>query len=217
MFVVAAAYGGWKVYQVRQFQAESQHVEYNLPPLENFELEATGGAPFRSADMRGEVWVTNFFFSTCPGTCTRLSANIRQLALDEELKDVQFLSISVDPVTDTLPVLEKYAERHDATPDKWRFARGEMDYLKRVGQDLLKLPVIYKDHNDYAAVIDRTGKIRGHYNALSSRECDRLRQKLIELLAEPAPTQEPAGSGENAAPEIEDRAEQESTTEDQAA
>ena len=82
-----------------------------------------------------------------------------------------------------------------------------MDYLKRVGQDILKLPVLYKDHNDFVAVIDRQGKIRGHYNALSTREGEKLRLKLLEVLAEPAPDaeEEPqAPATEESAPDPEE-------------
>ena len=198
MLMLAAAYGGWKVYQVRSFQMSSGVTEAKLPPLEEFELTESSGKLFRSADMRGKVWATTFFFSTCPGTCSKLNANIKRMSSLEELRDVTWLSISVDPVTDTLPVLKAYAENMNADPERWLFARGEMDYLKRVGQHLLKLPVLYKDHNDYAAVIDKNGVIRGHYNALSTRECEKMRVKMLELLKEPwqAPQAEAAADGD---------------------
>ena len=61
--------------------------------------------------MLGKVWVTTFFFATCPGNCERLNSSIRHLNSLEELKDVTWLSITVDPNTDTLPELQKYADR----------------------------------------------------------------------------------------------------------
>ena len=186
-FLLATCYGGWKWVQVRQHQMTYSAEEPDLPPLEGFELTQSTGETFCSEDMRGKVWATTFFFSTCPGTCSKLNANIKRMTSLEDIADVTWVSISVDPVTDTLPVLEAYSENFGADPQQWRFVRGEMDYLRRVGQDILKLPVLYKDHNDYAAVIDKHGKIRGHYNALSSRECDKMHQKLLELLAEPGP------------------------------
>lgn len=189
-FLVAALYGGWKWYQVRDHQMSYGVSEPKLPPLEDFELTRSDGETFRSADMKGKVWVASFFFSTCPGTCSRLNANIKQFTTRDELTDVTWVSMSVDPVTDTLPVLEAYAENLGADPARWYFVRGEMDYMKRIGQDYLKLPVLYKDHNEVVAVIDRQGEIRGYYNALSTREGEKLRLKLLEVLAEPTPEPE---------------------------
>ena len=76
MVLLGASYGGWKWWQVQQFQASREvgGVEFEGPPLEEFELTERSGQPFRSRDMRGKVWVTTFFFATCPGTCPRLNA-----------------------------------------------------------------------------------------------------------------------------------------------
>ena len=47
------------------------------PPLTEFELTERSGKPFRSADMKGKVWVATYFFTTCPGSCIRLNQNIK--------------------------------------------------------------------------------------------------------------------------------------------
>ncbi len=70
--VFAMAYGGWKWWQVSQFDlARGQAIQSNAvgPPLTEFELTERSGKPFRSADMRGKVWVASYFFSSCAGTC----------------------------------------------------------------------------------------------------------------------------------------------------
>lgn len=192
-FLLATAYGGYKYYQVQQFQQEkSTAVAERLPPIEEFELATSDGGTFRSKEMLGKVWVTTFFFSTCPGSCTRLNANIKYMNSLENIQDVTWLSISVDPVTDTLPVLAAYAQRLNADPEQWKFARGELDYVKRIGNDFFKLPVVYKDHSDVAAVVDKSGRIAGLYNAVSTSDSKRMEKKLVELLAEPwTPEPEP--------------------------
>jgi protein SCO1/2 len=68
--LLAGLYGGFKWYQFER--TPTVHVEtseINLPPLDEFELTKSDGAPFRSTDMKGKVWIASFFFSTCPGTC----------------------------------------------------------------------------------------------------------------------------------------------------
>ncbi len=192
MVLVAASYGGWKWYQLQQFEASREvgGIAFNGPPLEEFELTERSGKPFRSADMRGKVWVTTFFFATCPGQCPRLNANIKQLHDLPELKDVTWVSITVDPDNDTLEVLNDYADRYQADPERWLFCRGEFDYIKRVGEEIMHMEVTWRGHKDYAIVIDRTGKVRGMFDATSISQSKKLLLLLLDCLAEKAPTTE---------------------------
>jgi len=186
MVLLTASYGGWKWYQVQQFEQgrEVGGVAYSGPPLDHFELTERSGEPFRSEDMKGRVWVTTLFFSTCPGSCPRLNSNIKYLNSLEELEEVTWVSITVDPDTDTLPVLQKYADSYNADPERWLFCRGELDYVKRIGEGVLQMPVSWRGHTDYAVVFDKTGKVRGMYNATSTRETKKLQLLLLECLAE---------------------------------
>jgi cytochrome oxidase Cu insertion factor (SCO1/SenC/PrrC family) len=177
---LAALYGGFKWYQVEQWRTQgSAVVANNLPPLTDFELTERSGKPFRSADMKGKVWVASFFFATCPGSCTRLNSNIKQLTTLEEISDVTWVSITVDPENDSLNVLREYADRFGADPQRWLFCRGEFGYVKRLADDVLKVGgVTYKGHNDYAVIVDQTGRVAGMFNATSTNES----QKGVELM-----------------------------------
>jgi cytochrome oxidase Cu insertion factor (SCO1/SenC/PrrC family) len=192
MVLLGGSYGGWKWYQVQQFQTarEVGGIHFDGPPLEEFELTERSGGLFRSADMRGKVWVTTFFFASCPGQCPRLNANIKRLHEMSELEDVTWVSITVDPDNDTLEVLRDYADRYHADPERWLFCRGEFDYIKRVGEDIMKMEVSWRGHKDYAIVIDRAGKVRGMYDATSISQSQKLRLLLMECLAEEPPTTE---------------------------
>lgn len=185
-----ASYGGFKWYQVAKFERERNAggiVLDDAPPLESFELTERSGKPFRSAEMLGKVWVATFFYSTCPGSCTRLNANIQDLTKIPSLHDVTWVSITVDPENDTLPVLRDYADRYGADPDHWLFCRGDLAYVRRVGRDIFRVDdVYYKGHKDYAIVVDRQGKVRGMFDATRTSQCLLLKQLLEECLAEPA-------------------------------
>ena len=191
LVLVGAGYGGWKWWQVEQFRArggtQGGGIQMDGPPLEAFELAECGGQLFRSRDLLGKVWVTTFFFTTCPGSCPRLNANIRYLNSLEELHDVVWVSITVDPDIDTLPVLAKYARDMKADPQRWLFCRGDLDYVKRVGHDIMKLQLGWQGHQDYAVVIDRQGEVRGMFDATSRSQSQRLRTLLLKCLAEPGP------------------------------
>jgi protein SCO1/2 len=184
--LVAMVYGGWKLWQVREYQAARAN---QLPaatlsiPLADFELAERSGQPFHSADLRGKVWVASYFFSSCMGTCLTVNANIQRLNMRPELADVTWVSITCDPDNDTLEVLREYANRWNADPNRWLFCRGDFEYLKGVASGM-KLALAYKMHADHAVVIDKTGTIRGLFDATSRNECDRLRALLMECLAE---------------------------------
>ena len=101
---VAMAYGGWKWWQVRQFElSRGQAIAEGMvgPPLTEFELTERSGKPFRTADMRGKVWVATYFFTSCPGNCIRLNKNIQLMHNMPELKDVTWVSITCDPDNDS--------------------------------------------------------------------------------------------------------------------
>jgi cytochrome oxidase Cu insertion factor (SCO1/SenC/PrrC family) len=191
--LVGMLYGGWKWWQVSNFQADKQNaIPRNVigPPLTEFELTERSGKPFRSLDMRGHVWVASYFFTTCPGQCLRLNANIQVLEKTPELKDVTWVSITCDPDNDTLDALRAYADRWQADPERWLFCRGDLEYVQRVAKGM-KLLLSLKGHQDEAVVIDRKGKVRGMFDATSETQCVRMKNLLLECLAEEAPA-EPA-------------------------
>lgn len=184
--VLAAAYGGFKLYQVQHFRSDLGGVTaINLPPLENFELTDERGQPFRSADMKGKVWVVSFFYSTCPFSCARLNANIKSLTAKEELKDVTWVSITVDPAKDTQAVLSKYAQQLGADEDRWHFCRhDDFGYVKRLSEDVLRVGgVNYQGHNDYVVVIDQKGEIAGMFNGYDPDSLERGVGVIKKLLA----------------------------------
>jgi cytochrome oxidase Cu insertion factor (SCO1/SenC/PrrC family) len=201
-FVLAAAvliamlYGGYKWYQVRQFEVARAN---DLPasrlrmPLTNFELTERSGETFRSADMRGKVWVASYFFSSCMGTCQRLNENIARMNARPELADVNWVSITCDPDNDTLPALRDYANKFHADAERWLFCRGDFETTKEIARGM-NLALAMKMHADHAVVIDRSGTIRGYFDATSTQQCDRMRVLLGECLAE-RPTTDPSAAG----------------------
>lgn len=187
--LIAMAYGGWTLWQVRQFEiARGDAILASAvgPPLTEFELTERSGKPFRSTDMRGKVWVASYFFTTCPGQCIRLNSNIQILSKLPDLKDVTWVSITCDPDTDTVEALRAYADRWQADPERWLFCRADLEYIQRVAKGM-KVFLSLKGHQDYAIVIDKRGKIRGMFDGTSESQCKRIHTLLLECLDENPP------------------------------
>jgi cytochrome oxidase Cu insertion factor (SCO1/SenC/PrrC family) len=189
LLLIGIAYMGLKWYQVYQFQiAKSEALPRDTigPPLTEFELTERSGKPFRSADMHGRVWVASYFFTTCPGQCLRLNANLQLLANEPALKDVTFVSITCDPDNDKIEALRAYADRFKADPERWLFCRGDLEYVQRIAKGM-KVFLSLKGHQDVAIVIDKQGKMRGMFDATSQSQCQRMQTLLVECLNEKAP------------------------------
>jgi hypothetical protein len=70
------------------------------------------GRTITQDSLRGKIVVLSFFFTSCPTVCPAMNMNVKQVH-DRLMayKDIQFVSISVDPETDRPEVLMDYAER----------------------------------------------------------------------------------------------------------
>jgi cytochrome oxidase Cu insertion factor (SCO1/SenC/PrrC family) len=184
--ILAMIYGGWKWWQVRQFELErGQAIPAAMigPPITEFELKERSGKPLISTDLKGKVWVASYFFTTCPGNCLTVNRNIQSLNTLPELHDVTWVSITCDPDTDSIEMLREYADRWQADPERWLFCRADLPYTQQVakGMDLM---LFRKGHQDRAIVFDKNGKIRGLFDVMSNADCDRMRNLLVKLLAE---------------------------------
>lgn len=189
LVLVAMAYGGWKWWQVRQFEiARGQAIPANVvgPPITDFTLTERSGSEFRSADMKGKVWVATYFFATCPGTCLQVNRNLQVLNAMPDIKDVTWVSITCDPDGDNLEQLRKYAEGFEADPKRWLFVRGPLNYTQQIAKGM-GVFLGRKTHQDRGIVFDKAGKIRGNFDVLSRSGCEQMHALLVELQKEDAP------------------------------
>ena len=147
----------------------------------------------------GRAYVTDFFFATCPGICPKMQGELLKV-YTKYAKDprVVFLSHTIDPAHDTIPVLLDYAQRlgiTDAT--RWHFAttwaHGEptaKDTVFQLARAYFTAALPDKQapggfaHNGTFALVDDQGHIRGLYDSLNAQEVARLFEELPILLAE---------------------------------
>ena len=80
--------------------------------------------------------MADFIFTTCPGPCPIISANMAKLqpklAGDNRVKLVSF---TVDPQDDTPAVLSAYADHLGADPQSWWFLTGPQKQVYDVIQN----------------------------------------------------------------------------------
>jgi protein SCO1 len=127
--------------------------EYGEVP--DFTLTERSGRQVTRADLRGKVWIVDFFYIECPDTCPLLSANMARLqdAWAQE-PDVRLVSISVDPEHDTPAVLADYATRYAADPNRWLFLTGPKDAIYRLAIDGFHLGIVDRDEHAWRGTDD---------------------------------------------------------------
>jgi len=91
--------------------------------LPDFSLIDQSGRAVRLSQFRGRVIALDFIYTRCPlpDVCPRLSANFAYLAKRLRGRDLELLSITLDPAYDRPEVLAEYARRWQADRDTWRF------------------------------------------------------------------------------------------------
>ena len=209
--VACAAIVGAAIWQWRGRAMSETNSEILLEGLKNFgavpdfTFTERSGRKVSLADLKGKVWVVQFFYTHCTDICPLTVPQMGLLHL-EYLNDpdfrsaVRFVSITVDPERDTPAVLSKYAEHFSADPDLWLFLTGDKAATVRLAQQGFKLgigeeanpPEIAKKtgeekelfHSNRLVLVDRTAQIRGYYSGVDAEAMVRLRHDLKTLLAE---------------------------------
>lgn len=109
----------------------------------NLEVIDQDGKTLRFYDdvLKDKVVVINFIFTNCQGACPLMTQNLTMVrnmlgvTLGEE---INFVSISIDPVRDTPAAMKEFAQTHYADEAGWRFVTGNQENLeyivKKLGQ-----------------------------------------------------------------------------------
>ncbi|MDA1259538.1 MAG: SCO family protein [Planctomycetota bacterium] len=157
-----------------------------------FTLTDQDGQGFGLEQLQGSVWVADFFFTSCPSFCPLLTRAMLELA--QEFGDepaLRFLSITVDPETDTPDVLHAHATQNALPQDRWRLLTGdraairelcERSFLLAFGEELGADGDIL--HSSRLVLVDARGRVRGYYDALDPAARLPLREAIRAVIAE---------------------------------
>jgi protein SCO1/2 len=164
-------------------------IYHQVPP---FEFTSSEHKKFGSQNLKGKIYIADFFFTRCPSICPVMSTQLTrvQSAL-AEYKEVQLLSFTVDPENDTPEVLASFATKYKANPLVWHFLTGNKDTLYKVAKEGFKISALDDPlggeefvHSDKLILVDKNNIIRGFYDGTNPKEVDRLITEVKVLLHE---------------------------------
>jgi protein SCO1/2 len=158
----------------------------------DFELVNQEGRIITHRDFEGRIYVADFFFATCPSICPVMSANLAKLQKKFENEPrVMFLSHSVTPQMDSVPVLAEYAERYGADPTRWMLTTGDKKHIYDLARKSYFAVLDEGDggvqdfiHTENFILVDSKRRLRGFYDGTSDTDMRRLADEIKILLAE---------------------------------
>ncbi len=128
---------------------------------------------------KGKLTVVGYIFTNCPDICPLTTNNMRMIqekVREAKIKNVEFVSISFDPLQDKPETLRKFAEVRNLDLSNWTFLTGEKtivdSLMNRIGiLAVVSDSTVFKDgrkiyyytHTDRIQLMDEEGKIRKNY------------------------------------------------------
>ena len=151
--------------------------------ISSFSFINQDGQNITEKSFKDKIYVADFFFTSCPGICPKMTANMNILQ-EEFLKDdeVILLSHSVTPEKDSVAVLKRYAEAKGVVSNKWHLVTGSQQEIYKLGR---KDYFVEEDlgtekdvddflHTENFVLVDKNRHIRGIYNGLNKIAINQL-------------------------------------------
>ena len=158
----------------------------------SFNLTDQGGNEVTENNFKDKIYITDFFFVTCPTICPKMTKQMDRVYHEfEENDDISFLSHTVMPEPDSISVLKAYADEIGVSADKWKFVTGDRKQIYNLARKTYFAAVTEGDggpndfvHTENFVLVDKEKKLRGFYDGTSKKDVDRLIVDIYALLEE---------------------------------
>ena len=157
-------------------------------------------------DQQGKIIILDLFFTSCGSICPKLTHNMSKLQQSfskggdirkkVDTSIVHFMSMSVDPTRDSVPVLRDYANNSGVISDNWWLLTGSRDSIYKFVFEELKVDKFSEEpvspdfvHTSRFMLIDKKMQVRGYYDGLDSASLLKLARDVGYLMLEKDRTQ----------------------------
>jgi protein SCO1/2 len=147
------------------------------------------GETVNNKTVENKIYVADFFFATCESICPAISTNLKDV--QEAFKNDDSLLIlchTVNPLHDTVEVLNAYSQTYGAKKNKWHFLTGNKKEIYDLAKDSYLVNALEADgspegflHSELLLLIDKKGRIRGMFDGTDKAQVQKL-IKEIKLL-----------------------------------
>jgi protein SCO1/2 len=157
--------------------------EKTFHQIRPFKLINQENESFTEKDIEGKICVVDFFFTTCPGICLKMTNSMSNIEKEFTNDDeILLLSHSVTPGKDSVPVLKQYAKDKKVNFQRWKLLTGNKNEIYDLGRKYYFVEEdegVKKDddiflHTENFILIDKQRHIRGIYNGLDPNSIKNL-------------------------------------------
>ena len=156
-----------------------------IKEVPSFSFTNQNGEKFSNNNFRDKVTILNFIFTSCTGPCPLMTSNMQKLYSNfKGTKEVQFVSITVDPEVDTQERLKLEAEMIGVDNNQWQFLRSDLEEVKKLKRDgfMLFADNLPNGHSIKSILIDNVGNIRKYYDGTDIGSQEILKKDIVYLL-----------------------------------
>lgn len=186
---------------IKQCALANRRAPEPLVIVPDWALTDQHGQPLSKNDLLGKIYIADFFFTSCPSVCPKLTEAMKEIyaRFTKYSDQVHFVSITVDPEVDTPAVLKKYmvdngidhanwhsltgtpADIYDVVVNKMKVHMGEKQPIN--DSDIYDVPHLFA-----LALFDQKGNLRGLFKT-DSMEMSSLVRGAQFLLEKPTNTE----------------------------
>ena len=156
-----------------------QHVK-RFHRIQDFSMLNQNGDTIGIKDYRDKIFVTDFFFTTCPSICPIMTDNL--LRIQEEFRNdtlIKLLSYSVTPEIDSVAQLKKYSLEKGVDDSKWNLLTGDKEEIYKLARKSYLVVEEAEDphqmiHTENFVLVDPERRIRGYYDGTDDKEIEQL-------------------------------------------
>ena len=160
--------------------------------IADFKLKNQNGETITQKNYENKIYIADFFFTRCTNICIAMAYNMNEL--QEYYKnddDIMFLSHSVTPVMDSVPVLRKYADEKGVIDGKWNVTTGPKKHIYELARKSYMAVIEEGDggeddfiHTEQFILVDKERRIRGFYDGTDKEDMEKLKEDMILLKEE---------------------------------
>jgi len=139
--------------------------------------------------FKGQVYVADFFFTTCPTICPVMKQQmLRVYEAYESDPEVAILSHTIDPEYDSVELLADFAGKLGVKASKWHFVTGLKEEIYEIGEGSYMV-IANEDesapggyiHSGAFLLIDQQRRVRGVYDGTVPEQVDLLIKDIKRL------------------------------------
>lgn len=157
-----------------------------------FSLTNQNGLTVTEKDYMNKIYVADFFFTTCPSICPKMTENMG--LIQENIKtdnQVLLLSFSVTPEIDSVQQLKRYAIQKGVIDSKWNLLTGDKKEIYELARKSYLAVKSNGDggehdmiHTENFILVDPEKRIRGFYDGTDTNAMDELLSDIKVLQME---------------------------------